>query len=325
MSRVVLLYVLWLGCLRLNAQWLVLQLPTTENLRSVAFCNADTGFVISALSIYRTTDGGSSWGVVANAPPPHRLYDISVPKFSLTKQTIYAVGGYMFFDFSNQTQDVGNVILKSTDFGATWQTTLDAQDIGESQLDYVYALTDSVAFVMGSQGPFIPNNNFKKTTNGGLSWFAMQSGFMQTPYGGGNVDFINMQLGYGTWTSSAVRKTTNQGESWSILAVFPLVKNDFTDTTTGYVISDGIKKTSDGGATWVQTNDSLIFPPNLTDMTFPERDIGFLSGLNGSLFKTTNGFDWIALQPPTNQSFFRLTFLNSLVGYIAGSGGVVFS
>jgi hypothetical protein len=65
MCRVLLLYVLWLVCSRLNAQWVVLQLPATENLRSVAFF------------------------VVASAPPPHQLYRAQV-LFDQTNHRTYA-------------------------------------------------------------------------------------------------------------------------------------------------------------------------------------------------------------------------------------------
>lgn len=296
-----------------------LPFPTQENLRAVAFCNPDTGFVVSALSIYRTTDGGSSWAVVANAPPPHQLADISVPKFSPTKQTVYAVGGYMFFDFANQTQDVGNLILKSTDFGATWQTTLDAQDIGESQLDYVYALTDSVAFVMGSQGPFISNNNFKKTTNGGMTWFAL-NGLSSQVYGGSTLDFLNTSIGYANGHFGGILKSNNEGNDWTFLTLLNALNVSFLNEQIGYAGSVIVYKTSSFGNSWTPL-DTVLYG---SDMEFASDSVGYLVADTGRIFKFKKSNEkFLRLVTPISNDLHHLSLVSSTTIYVVGSGGVV--
>lgn len=91
--------------------WAKLIVPVAINkgLRFVSFLNPDTGFVANNEGIIRTFDGGNSWKVISTD---------SGTKGLLSNQRTY--DGKKLADVVKAIGDNGNIILSSTDYGATW-------------------------------------------------------------------------------------------------------------------------------------------------------------------------------------------------------------
>lgn len=302
------------------AQWQQLSFPVTTDLRSVAFCNADTGFVVTANKVYRTTNGGTTWSVSATAV--YEIYDVCVAEKD--KKIVYAVGGYMTFDIINITQEVHNIFLKTTNYGETWQSTIDGSGIGESRLEYVYFYNDRLGFVNGSCGPFISNNSFKRTTNGGLNWEAM-NGLQTSVYLRNNVDFVNDTVAYANGNSGGVFKTTNEGNDWVNLISGQGIKLDFVNEQKGYRIAGGIYYTINGGQTWLPTADSGISRSNedVADLLFSTENTGYVAGHQGDIFKTFDGFTWKKQSSPTTNFLNKIAAIDSIRLYIVGANGAI--
>jgi photosystem II stability/assembly factor-like uncharacterized protein len=316
MKQGMLVFAMLISCATLKSQWLQLPFPGTQEIQSLAFSNPDTGYAVTATALYRTTDGGQIWILCANAPSPHQYFNVSVPRFG-DKNVVYAVGGYLTFNFTNQTQDVRNLIGRSTDFGQTWTQTIDASGIGPSVLEYSYFVDATIGFVAGTCGPFINNNSFKKTTNGGVTWNAMNNAATFV-YGGGTVNFVTPTVGYG----GNIRKTTNQGNDWELVAfvndVFP--RKSFINEQVGYLGYELIVRTSDGGVSWtrlttIREGRDIMF----SDSIAGEETVGYVVGDSGNIYKNTDGFTFRKVASGTAQSLYRINVVSNKLNYIFGA------
>jgi hypothetical protein len=107
-----------------------------------------------------------------------------------------------------------------------------------------------------------------------------------------DIDFAGDATGYATSYDGLVVKTTNAGESWTMLPALPayvLNAVDFTDPNTGYVAGSSgcIFRTLDGGESWTQMVSG--FQHYLQDLFFKDKNTGFATGNAGTLLMTTNG------------------------------------
>jgi photosystem II stability/assembly factor-like uncharacterized protein len=316
MKFIYFLAMLLLYAMSAKSQWLQLPFPSSADIRGSAFSNADTGYAATPLSLYRTTNGGNSWNLVANAPTRHQFYDICVPKFG-DKRFVYAVGGFLNFDFGTQTQEVRSVFLRSTNYGQTWTQTIDAIGYGPSRMEYVYFVKDSVGFVKGSQGPFINNNSFKKTTNQGQNWVSM-TGVAGDVFGGSEIDFVSERVGY----TGNTFKTSDQGANWSNISfvnnIFPAVS--FINEQVGYLGYELIVRTSDGGVSWtrldtIREGRDMMF----SDSIAGEETVGYVVGDSGSIYKNTDGFTFKKVASGTAQLLYGINVLSNKLNYIFGT------
>ncbi len=206
----------------------------------------------AAGGIWKTTDGGNNWIPLGDDNATLGVGDIKVLANGGT-ETIYLATGDK--DHSD-TYSVG--VLKSTNGGASWQTT--GLNWTADQQRLVYKLL--VDPIDQNKLYAATSNGFYKTTNGGTSWTQLVT-----------TDFIDMEFDpsdntviYGGDTDGKVYKTINSGQNWTIvnnvsggrrtelavtpnnpLVVYALVAN----TSNGL---KGIYKSTDGGNSF-----SLVF------------------------------------------------------------------
>jgi len=125
-------------------------LPQGNTLQSVCFIGNNTGYTVGYNGrIFKTTDGGTSWGNL-NRGETRDLYSIHFP----VRDTGYAVGCL-------------GAMVKTTNGGANWDTlrTVTGRDLY------------SVHFPVNAQTGYTVGGNYSgggstilKTTNGGASW-----------------------------------------------------------------------------------------------------------------------------------------------------------
>lgn len=202
--------------------------------------------------VLRTTDGGASWSPMWVDNQHRGLEAESFP----TTYTGYVGGWNRYF-------------AKTTNSGWDWQV------LNPGGLDNVYIYT-SIEFKDELNGIVTAqlDNGYAVyiTSDGGATW-STGSGVAGIPskvvYAGGNTYYLST-------TNGRVQKSVNNGLTWTTKLTYPSVYFlglNFYNELTGYVLAETyISKTTDGGATWVES--PVI--PGVTDGVL-WRDIEWLS------------------------------------------------
>jgi photosystem II stability/assembly factor-like uncharacterized protein len=289
-------------------QWYVNN-PTNQNLYTVYFANANTGWIGGANgTIMKTTNGGVSWTVQSIQSTSTTVFCVrfineTLGFLSTGNGRIYKTtnGGLdwvdkyyaastplldiYFTDASNGTVVGGPtmgdaVYLKTADGGETWTP----HTVTESQFNSVYFLTSSVGFITSANGDII------KTDNNGQNWnqvFSNSSGTVFT------LQFVNSLTGLASGPYSTFIKTYNGGATWTSSRINPMPESSiyglyFLSESKGWVACQGgyICKTTDGGATWTQMTSNIS--TTLNDIFFADSSTGFAVGRNGVLLSTKN-------------------------------------
>lgn len=168
------------------------------------------------------------------------------------------------------------------------------------------------------------NTAILKTTDGGLNWTSAAI----TDFSINNFAFTSATTGYYGANNNIVRKTTNQGTSWSMqnpnASPFPIMSLSFPNATNGWAVGNAgtVRKTTDGGNTWIVVNSGIS--TNLTEVHFIDLNVGIFIGENGFIRRTTNGLSsWGSVSSGTTSNLYDMYFVNSTTGFIAGGNGTI--
>lgn len=134
-----------------------------------------------------------------------------------------------------------------------------------------------------------------KTTDGGNSWFSVNSEF-QTDFN--SVRFVNSFICIAAGKSGKIYKSKDCGASWTLVSsgvnkdIFDL---DFKGNSTGYAVglSGTIVKTVNKGNYWFSQNSGTSLP--LYCVKFINENTGVAGGYNVILKTTNGGVNWINL------------------------------
>ncbi|MEO8513525.1 MAG: T9SS type A sorting domain-containing protein [Ignavibacteria bacterium] len=187
------------------------------------------------------------------------------------------------------------------------------------KLNSGYFLNDNTGFAAGNGGVIL------KTTNSGINWANVYSVGI---YDVLTVSFLNSITGWAfiqgsTTDSTFLLKTTNSGSSWNksfIDTTYVRLNTSefrFLNENTGYLANSiDLKKTTNGGLSWVVVNSGALFPSNLT---FLSETTGWAAGFQTSLYKTTDGGqNWFQQFKNQSNTFSRgIIFPNSTTGFYA--------
>jgi cysteine-rich repeat protein len=199
--------------------------------------------------VNKSTNGGTSWTAVNNGLTWQYVYSLAIDPNN--PQTMYAGTQGGFFSSSNGA--------------GTW--------FPSSSMPYpvwTIAIHPTLTWVVyvGTNG-----GGVSKTTNGGASWTALNSGLTDLNVKSLAIDPTNPQIMY-AGTFSGTFKTTNGGTTWSTInSGLPLSKMGAVNTLaidparpqtvyagTGdgyYGTAAGVFKTNNGGASWTPFNPGL--------------------------------------------------------------------
>jgi photosystem II stability/assembly factor-like uncharacterized protein len=293
------------------AQWFPQNSGTINNLNSVFFTDASTGYAVGDSGIIlRTIDGGAIW---AN--------QISVTDSVLTS---------VFFPASDTGYLVGNsgIILRETDGGINWM----------QQNSNTTNNLNSVYFTDANTGYAVAGNAILKTTNGGENWIV---NYLDTTTFLKSVYFTDNNTGYAAgskrmgWDVGAIIiKTINGGEDWltnysysspTFNCIYFSVY--FADSITGFAGGRAYGyfgwpisiQTLDGGIEW--TGLSAGIDPQ--SFHFPNADTGY--AVSGSyIVKTTDGgSEWLDQISGTTNGLNSVYFTDANTGYIVGDDGTI--
>jgi photosystem II stability/assembly factor-like uncharacterized protein/cytoskeletal protein CcmA (bactofilin family) len=253
-----------------------------------SFVNGDTGWVSGDNGkVLKTTNGGQSWTSDASGIPSDVVvHDVHF----LNNSTGFAVGCQ---GASCTSSGVNGRVYKYS--SGTWT----AMNIpGDTKaLVTVHMVDASHGWAAGEDGEVL------KTVNG-TDWSRANTG-MTADYTINSIDAVTstavwaagQDISGGSPGEGAIFKYNNGSGSWSKLiptsAPGFLTSIDMVDTGTGYAVGgvDKAYKTTDGGSNWVLLDTGLsgtMVPPIITDISFIDQNVGFLSD-RGKVVTTVNG------------------------------------
>lgn len=156
------------------------------------------------------------------------------------------------------------------------------------------------------------------TDDGGLTWNE------QLPESTGyyrDIFFLNANTGW-VIGGSTIRKTEDGGATWvEQQATGGIYDIFFLDSNTGWIVGDVIIKTEDAGTTWVEQpyGDTL----HLRSAFFTDTKNGWTTGLNGMILHTSDGgTTWEAQDSGTCMPLYSVGFSDSRTGFIFGIYGI---
>ena len=185
-------------------------------------------------------------------------------------------------------------IKKTTNAGEDWIEQYSGTTLILKSVQFV---DQNIGWICGESGLIL------KTTDGGANWGSLTSGTTENLT---DICFYDTDTGYVVGFGGTILKTTNGGLVWTSLSsgtILDLNSVDFVDAFVGYAVGGegdnlSIRKTTDGGTSWVDKLSGLPSPEGyLLAVEFIDANIGFIGGggqYDNYIYKTTNGGDtWI--------------------------------
>ncbi len=212
--------------------------------------------------IMKTVDGGIHWNIVHLANPEAELFQ-----------------GLVNVHFTSATHGIATGkrghIVRTIDGGNSWAADF---SLTNEDLNDLHFLDTQIGFLVG-------NNTLFKTIDSGLTWTAVN-----TPGGQGFVSGFFTSLTHGTLITSLgqIYTTTDGGANWSLNLVELGVafRVFYTDPVTGYIVGNGVLKTTNGGSRWEKVTQTIT--SDLFALSFVNPSTGYIGGEGGYLAKTTN-------------------------------------
>jgi photosystem II stability/assembly factor-like uncharacterized protein len=203
--------------------------PSTGNLFASTF---GTG-------IMRSTDNGNSWIQTVNGFPS--------PLFDNGTVTIaFNQAGHIFA--SSFTKG----LFRSTNNGDSWEHTGLTSGIIEAVI-----VTQNGSIFAASAG----NYNIKRSTDNGTSWITLTGGLpSQVTIRSFAMDQNGVIYAGGSNFSTALYKTTNNGDNWQASSLSNYSVNSLAVNTSGHIFAggfNGISRSTNSGDNWTAVNSGL--------------------------------------------------------------------
>ncbi len=295
------------------SNWTMNTSVTGQALRSVELVDAGTAWAVGDNgTIIKTTDGGGSWEVLDTVVAD----DLQQVHFT-SQSTGWIVGR-------------NGTILTTSNGGDTWSIV---------DTDFNYDLFD-MSFPASGEIWLVGSLALFNSSDGGSSWEAVPTGTALLP-SFNDVAFADGDIGLVVGNSDAVLRTEDGGDTWE----YRRRGTQFTSSTwfrevqflnssvawcgggTGVLPYDGyLLKTTDGGDTWEERIFDNNTPPALgliRDLHFVGDSTGWLIDIDQILHTTDGGATWQSQSPMTTEELNAVQFIDSVTGWIVGSGGSV--
>lgn len=316
-----------------GVSWQLINTPGyTGNLWAVEFLTESYGFIAADGKVLRTTNGGIDWEIIT-AGDNQPLYIVDI-----IDSLHIAAAGYGGTSYRGKN-------IYSSDGGFTWITggplTFEpVNDIKYVNLDTGYVvLNNTIGFKTTNRGQnwtgiglggdwemqFLKEQNIGYSIGTGLRVYKSENSFenwhrliINDDFS--DVFFVNEETGFAVSGVLSVfqglYKTTNSGVNWNNVSGSSGQDILFLDSLTGFIGSDVIKKTTDGGMTWYVPNGG---EGGAGKIFFINETTGWAIRSN-IIYKTTDrGETWITqFTAPTSVSFNSIYFVDSLYGWTAG-------
>ena len=277
--------------------------------------------------IWKTTDGGSSW---TNLNDNQAVLGVSAIAVDYTNPDILYIatgdrdGGSMSSLGGGQATDNASIgVLKSTDGGATWNTTgltYTASDKKRITSLLIHPSNNSILFAAMWDGNS-SNSGIWKSTDAGAIWVKKTSNlWMDMEFKPGDPTIMYASsYGFG---STYINRSTNSGEDWSLFSVAADGRRGEiavtpADPTVVYLLSAnssggvaGVYKSTDSGANFSVVNAGS-----------PVGMLGYYT--DGRAPGTGQGtYDWCIAVDPSDAN---TVFIGGITTWKSTDGGVTFN
>jgi photosystem II stability/assembly factor-like uncharacterized protein len=247
-------------------------------------------------SLTKTTDGGQTW------------QNIETPGYT---------SDYWWIDFLTESYGfiaANGKVLRTSDGGLNWEII----QAGDSQPLFSIDVIDSLHVAAAGYGGTGYGAKNIYSSDGGYTWI---NGGQITTESVNCIKYINADTGYIVLTEVSARKTTNRGQSWTIIGgiddnyELQFFEEDNIGYSAGTVLK--INKAEGNFNIW----NRLILNDTFSGVYFTSESTGYVA--SRWFYKTTDsGINWI-MSPnfPTNlftSTLGSLTFTDSLTGFVGG-------
>ncbi len=282
-----------------RAQWQPQTINAPGYMGGLQFVNENVGwlFTNNPSKIYKTTDGGITWF------PQHETDGPVVSRFILD-----ANNGW-FTDLDS----FGGRLAFTSDGGTHWIQRFPASSYFFNEL-YFFDLLNGIA--IGSMGAPQVGAIFK-TTSGGAQWNVVHTD-ISIAFG---LFFLNDEVGWcGTvGPTGNLLKTTDGGNNWTpVISNLDgaIVKIKFFNEQTGSIICNGnLYSTTNGGTTWNLNVESV------QDFHFVDLNIGWYINEDKIYFTIDGGANWSIQYSNPNNNLLNIYFYDSQLGWATGENG----
>jgi len=252
------------------------------------------GMVSGGYSYRSSTNSGSSWSSdVTNIYGEMRVIKI------IDNSTVFAA------------QD--RFLFKSSTFGSTWGSQITTGNSGNIS-DLKFNGTNGILVSRDGEVAY--------STDGGTSWTKLAS----NPFGDLSaiymIEMLSPTIAYVSGANSLFMKTTDGGQTWSILTGPALTGSTFNSATSG-CYSDGtnIYRTTDGGSTWTVVSTTGTIP---NDVSCYNATI-YYGSKNNLIYKSVDAGNTWTLDYTANATYgihtikYSGTSAYAIVGFSGGS------
>lgn len=256
---------------------------------NMCFVNAQTGFMLSikvegeiwrGARLYKTTSGGTNWS------------RLTIPSYDggIYMQFVDANNGWILL-FNSGFNNGG--IFRTTNGGTNWSQII--IPIG----GFPYFINSNTGWLIpANPGSVYTADTVRKTTNGGVNWFAPWGTNAQVSFN--SVHFSDVNNGWIVGADGLILKTSNGGNTWAYITNAGLTSAYksktvfFINANTGWI---GIKEdgtqtvkvlyTKNGGTTW--SWQPVPGEHSLFSIHFFDAYNGGMTGDNGAIYHTITG------------------------------------
>ena len=239
---------------------------TIENIESLDFVDANTGWTVSGTNGTSRTTDGENW-YYSTIPGANNMFGVDF--VSATKG--WAVDNY-------------GSVFHTNNAGSTWAMQYSNSNWSGDQALEIFFLDDQHGWV-ARQGQIV------FTDDGGLTW---DSSYYSMSWPAYDVEFVTPEVGYIMGLANSISKSTDGGNTWTEKIV-DLSGNyygsfDVVNENVIYVVGQEglILFSEDGGDTWIQQT-SGVGSLTLLDVHFFDLDHGIIVGEGGTILTTVNG------------------------------------
>ena len=160
-----------------------------------------------------------------------------------------------------------------------------------------------------------------RTTNGGETWLPQSSPISDVSFL--DVQFTSSKHGIIHFIRNGLLVSNDGGESWDVLEG-GMAGRDlyFVNADTGFVVGDGIYRTTDGGRTWTEVLGDPGYRFNAVH--FANASSGLAVGLLGLIFHTRDGgLTWESQASSTGNTLWDVFLTSSDDGWVVGHSGTI--
>lgn len=296
MNRLSIIFILLISFYKVSfSQWFTQQSGTVNNLTSVSFVNANTGYICGDNVLLKTTNSGTNW----------------------IKTDFTGVWNSIFFVNSATGYVCGNngKILRTTNEGINWVPLNSGTNTNLTSIKFT---NENTGYITGWSKTLLI------TTNGGNSF--------SNPFGSAyymwRQTFVLNNYIFLLGTDGALFRSTNSGNTWdSLYAGMPnsLSSAHFYENGDGFVFGccGAYFRSHQFGNHWMHDTVYLTHGWALDDCFF-SGNYGWAAGEQGNIVRTTNaGVTWESLTSNSTSALKSIKFVNNMTGWAAGSEGVI--